>query len=421
MGAGTPYVPAFTGTPTIALDYGSYYFNANHAGLVNFVDTTSGQTFSFGANAEAGGAEFRGSRINPGDPVVIIGEKQAAISSYAPFLNGMTVLFDVGGGGVAGGTLGVGFDAIDSQLVEHFDPETGTSLEGGGSIYFNMDNGYNSTLAPGFQIAPPGGGALICDYHGAVIEAPSFTDGTQAIDAAINGNWGCPLAPAHFEVASVLWGSANQNAFAMTTGGNGNANPGGGSLATTGKIVAPGNGAVAPTNVNLVSSTAVQHPQLTVTVTNKSAEPIDYSGISLSGGLTDVSIDPSSTCLTAGGNVPSNSLVGLSVITPGANICTIVLKDSGAQCTILGNAGCTRGPNASCTALHLQGATTQACCSGPGTGTCTAAPYACCTNVATGTCAGTETGTVTIAGNDHAFAPATLQNSTGIAIPVTCK
>jgi hypothetical protein len=422
MGAGTPYVPAFTGTPVgyPTGDFGSYWFDANHEGEFNLVDAPSGNTFAFGTSAEAGGSEFRGARLNAGDPVIIVGEKQAAITGYTPFFNPQTVEFDAGGGGTTTSSTGVGFDAIMSQLVEHLDPLTGaTDIQAGGNIIFNLDNGYDSSILPGVQIIP-GGGAVICDYHGQLISAPSLADGTQGVDAALNSNWGCPLAPAHFEVVSVLWGSSNQNAFAMTTGGNGTAELGGGSLATTGHIVASGNGAVAPANAVLVASNANLHPSTTVTLTNSAAEPIDYTGISLSGGLTDVSIDPSSTCLTAGGEVNSKNTIALS-LSLGTNVCTIVLKGSGNQCTVNGNTGCTGGSSqsaGSCTAAH----TPYACCTSAGHGaTCgTAAPYACCTGAGTGSCV-YETGTVTIAGNDHIITPATLQNSTGISIPVTCK
>jgi hypothetical protein len=421
--AGPPLVPIFSGLPTAA-DSGAYWFNANHQGELVIYDAPSGNLFAFGGAIESGAYTFRGARLNAGDPLIITVQKQATIAAaptgYAPFFSAQDVSFDGTGGGTTTSSTGVGFDAIESINLEHPDPETGLSIEGGGAIFFNLDNGYDSSIVPGVQIIP-GGGAVICDYHGALIQPPSLTDGTQAQDAALNSDWGCPLAPAHFEVVSVLWGTSNQSAWAMTTGDSGTASLGGGSFATVGKMVAAGNGAASPGNINLVTTSLGVSTPVTVTITNNSAEPIDYTGVSVTGAVASEVTIVGGTCLTGGGDINSADTVALA-LSLGVNNCTVQLQNTGPQCTLLGNAGCTGGSTqsaGSCTALH----TPYACCTSAGHGaTCgTAAPYACCTGAGTGTCAGTVTGDLLIAGNDHEITPAALQTSSGLSIPVTCK
>ncbi len=396
--AGAPFVPAFSGTMVgyPAGDYGAYYFNTNHSGTITLIDAPSGLSFTFGVTAEAGGLEFRGARIDPGDPLVILGEKQnvtaLGTNGVNTFLTTTGVSFDAGSGGVVGGALGVGFDAVQTEVAEHYDPETGTVVEGGGSIFFNVDNGYDSTFANGFQIIPPGGGALVCDFHETIIGAgPSVTDGTQVTDAALNGDFGCPLGGNGFENASVVWGTVNQSAFILTTGSGGIAS-GGPSTGSASKAIATGIGKILPTSGVLTTTNLNPNPSVTLTVTNGSVEPIDYTGISLSGTVPDVTIT-GGTCLTTGGAIPANNpLIGVA-FPLGTNTCTITLTDSGAMCTPLGNAACTK----------------------------TAKPYACCTGLGTGTCAGKETGTLLIAGNDHVISPPLDQTSLGMVLPVICQ
>ena len=68
---------------------------------------------------------------------------------------GSSVAFDPAGGGAGGNGLGKGFDAVGVATEQHLDPETGTVVEGGGSIFFNVDGGYDSDVVPGFRSSPP--------------------------------------------------------------------------------------------------------------------------------------------------------------------------------------------------------------------------------------------------------------------------
>jgi len=379
--AGPPFVPAFTGTMTAA-DSGSYSFNSNNVGTIGLFDAWSGLLLVFGVQTETGGAEFRGARINSGDPMVILGEKQAAGITAATFLTASSVSFDAGSGGTPSSGTGVGFDAVQAQALLHLDPETLTTPEGGGSIFFNVDNGYDSSVFPGFQILPPGGGALVCDFHQNIIEAPSTSDGTYATDAALDGDFSCPLVGAHFENVSLLWGSANQYGWLMTTGDSGVAS-GLGALGGAGKATATGIGHMSAGALVLVSSNINPAPSGTLTLTNDAAEPIDFAAITVS--TPDVTI-VGGTCNAAGGQVASNS----PLFGPGT--CTITLQDTGAQCTTAPSSVCTH----------------------PGL------PYLCCTGPGTGTCAGVQSGLLEIWANDHTIAAAT-QTATGVTLPVTCK
>lgn len=358
-------IPAFSGTVTGA-DVGTYSFNANHSGTVTLFDAPSGNTFFFAVTAELGGAEFRGARMNPGDPLTIVGEKQKSGITIATFLSTVGLEFDWGTGFPSQST-GVGGGAIQTEVVEHLDPETNSILEGGGTIYFNVDNGYDSAFAPGIQMLPPGGGGLVCDFHESLISAPSTTDGTQNTDAALNPDYGCPLSPAHFENASVVWGSANQFAWVITTGSNAVATTGV-SMGTAGKALATGTDHMLPSAATVHSTGAL----VTLTLTNDSAEPLDWSSITLSPALGGYAAITGGTCNPAGGHVAA-----LTPLFP-ASSCTIILKNNGTPCTLTG-------------AAHITGSAT------PGAGL----------------------GTLTVVANDHLISPG-IQNATGSNFSVTC-
>ncbi len=377
---GAPQVPAFSGTMTGA-DTGSAVFNLNNSGVLTLTDTPSGNTWVFGVTSEAGGSEIRGALMSPGNPLTIVLERQKSGITIPTFISTIGLDFDWGTGFPGQGT-GVGGGAIQTEVLEHLDPETGTVLEGCGSIFFNVDNGYDSTFGPGVQLLPPGGGGLVCDFHEVLISAPSLTDGTQNTDAALNGDYGCPLSPAHFENASVVWGAVNQYAWVLTTGSNGNATTGV-SMGTAGRAVAPGTNHMSAGTAVLVASNANLHPTTTLTLTNASGEPLDYSGLSLSG-VPDVTIS-GGTCVAAGGDVAAwNPIIGLP------SSCTIILQDSGAQCTSSVNTLCKKAGS----------------------------PYTCCSGLGAGTCV-TETGTLEIGGNDHTIT-ATTQTGTGATVVVKC-
>ena len=429
--AGPPEVPTFSGSTASANGTGTYGCNSNNQCVITWTDTPSGITFSFGVTAELGNSEFRGARVNPGDPLVILGEKQATVTS-AQFLNQATISFDAAGGGSAAGILGIGFDATTVELTTHLDPETNSTPEGGGVIFFNLNNGYGFIpgLNPGLQVSPPGGGALICDFHLQVIQQ-STSDGTQLSDAAVNNDFSCPLATAHFETVNALWGATNSSAFVMNTGANGNAAPSAAD-GTAGRAIAAGAGTggvatLAETNTNL-------HPLATITLKDSAPEPIDFTGLVLNS-VPDVAIaapensqctgsgTPAACCTGSGtgtctasnctgpgtpfhgcsgsgtGSFSTCSLVGGNLaandVLEGPGSCTVVVQGTGAhQCTSNGNASCTSGGH----------------------------PFTCCTGSGTGTCV-TESGNLEVQNNDHTFTGATQftnANCTGSGTPQAC-
>ncbi len=340
-------IPTFGGTASSANDVGTYQFDSNSTGEIVIADTPSGQTWAFGIQAELGNTEFRGARINPGDPLVILIEKQAAVTA-AQFLNQDAVTFDAAGGGSAGGALGVGFDAVGVSVTEHLDPETGTTAEGGGTIFFNVDNGYDSTVIPGVQVIPPGGGALVCDFHETVLQqnAGSGQDGTQLTNASVNADYSCPLGGAAFTTASVLYGSSNGNAFIATVGTNGTASPAL-AIGEASRAIIPG-APIGGASV-LVASVSNPHPSHAVVVTNSATEPLDWTslGITVSSGPADVTIEQNSSCTGAGapyacctgtgtgtcGTCPAiGDLAAFNPLFPKPT-CTVLLVDSGATCT----------------------------------------------------------------------------------------
>jgi hypothetical protein len=334
-------IPTFSGTASSANDVGTYQFDSNSTGTVAIHDIPSGNTWVFGVVSELGNTEMRGARVNPGDPLNILIEKQATVTA-AQFLNQDALTFDAAGGGTAGGALGVGFDAVSVAVTEHLDPETSTTPEGGGTIFFNVDNGYDSTVVPGVQVIPPGGGALVCDFHQTIL-AQHLGDGTQLSNASVNSDYSCPLGGAAFTTATVLWGSSNGNAFAGTVGTNGTASPAL-ALGQANRAIIPG-APIAGASV-LVASVSNPHPSHTVTVTNSATEPLDWTSLSLSS-VPDVTIELNNSCTAAGtpyacctGNITGTcgtcptvgDLAAFNPLFPKPT-CTIVLQDTGATCT----------------------------------------------------------------------------------------
>jgi len=450
-------IPNFSGVAAPnGNDVGTYGFNSNNQGTISFTDAPSGKSFVFGVVSELGNSEFRGARVNPGDPLIIVGEKQATGITAATYNAQGAVTFDAGGGGSAGGALGVGFDAVGVEVVQHFDPETNTTPEGGGTIFFNVDNGYDSTIFPGAQIIPPGGGTLVCDFHLAVL-TQGTADGTQLSHASILPDFSCPLSGAAFDNASVLWGSSNTSQFVMTVGTNGTAAKSG-AAGNVGRAIASGSGSggvatLAETNTNL-------HPLATITLTNKSPEPIDYSSLTLNSvpDVTIASTDELNVAGCTGPGAPDACCTGA-----GTGTCREVSGCTGAGTGTNGPAACCTGAGTgTCTAADCTAAATPFFgCTGTGAGSfttcepigdlpsnnvltgpgsCTVVvqgtgahqctsnmnasctsnlhPFNCCTGAGTGTCV-TESGNLSVDGNDHAFIGAT-QTGTGAQFSVKC-
>ena len=394
-------IPAFTGVlgPNLT---GSYGFNANNAGVINLADN-HGHSWMFGVTIEAGNGAFRGARLDAGDPVAIIGEKQAAFpvapaNPLAPFLVPTTVLFDApGGGGQPGSLLGVGALAVEAQVTEHADPLTGsTDIEGGGGVVFNQNGGDicdNVAFKTSCVMFSPG--ALLGDVHITVPQGPFTSDGTQNTAATFNGDFGFPLAGAGFNQASVVWGTSNQSGFVMTTATGGTPAPGA-ALATAGHNIAPGTNHLSAGAATIVVPPTFAATSTTLTLTNLSVEPLDFTNIGVSAGLTDVAVTGS--CGVTGGDLESDTAE------VGPKNCTITLSSG-------------------------TGNSFNQCTPGPASTVCTSAtpgkPYACCSGIHTDgnmgiACAGVESGTLEISGNDHQIVPGT-QTSTGVTIPVTCK
>jgi len=320
-------VPAFRGTTTTA-DVGSYFFNSNNTGEVNIVDSTSGKTFSFGVVAGLGNATFQGASLfGPAgvqkDPLILTIQKRDQTISPSQFISATGVAFDPAGGGAGGNGLGRGFDAVAVATEQHLDPETGTTQEGGGSIFFNVDGGYDSDVVPGVQIFPS---SLICDFHSSLLQLNTGAgqDGTELTKASLNGDYSCPLGGADFETAAVLYGATNSSAYIATTGSAG-APSHGLAIANAGKAIMAGSDTGA--GVILVSSGANPHPTKTITITNGSTEPLDWTAIQING-VPDVTVT-GGTCPSAG------DLEAWNPVATGATkpTCTITFTDSGATCT----------------------------------------------------------------------------------------
>ncbi|WP_425161626.1 hypothetical protein [Candidatus Binatus sp.] len=322
-------IPAFGGTVSAATQ-GSYFFNSNNTGELVLFDSNSNKTMAFGVVAALGNSSISGASVfgAPGpisDPLILTVQKRDQTISTAQFEDQSSVTFDPAGGSSGGSGLGRGFDAVGVANEQHLDPETGTTLEGGGSIFFNVDGGYDSDALPGVQVFPS---SLICDFHSTVLalNTGAGQDGTELSSAALNGDYSCPLGGAAFQTASVLYGATNSSAYTATTGSAG--------AAAHGLAIANGTRAIMAGSdqgqaVTLVQSGANPHPTKTAIITNGSTEPLDWTSITLSGSLTSVTIDPSSTCATAGGDLAAWNPVADGPVKP---TCTVVLDDTGSTC-----------------------------------------------------------------------------------------
>jgi hypothetical protein len=385
-------IKAFQGNISPGNLTGMYTVNTNGSGILHLTDSASGLSFEFGITVETGNLEFRGARLDAGDPVVIIGEKQATVTT-AQFETATTVLFDApGGGGIPGSLLGVGGSAVQAQVAEHADPLTGTTdILGGGAVVFNQNGGLlcDSPVGNPSGCAGANAGGIIGDITIAVPAGPFTTDGTQNTQATFNADYGFPLAGAGFNQSSVLWGTANQSGFVMTTATAGAATTGA-ALATAGKNTAPGTDHLSAGAATIVTPPSWStNSVVTLTITNDSIEPLDWTSIATVG-LADAEVI-GGTCGPTGGDLAADTIENP------VQTCTIQLSN-------------VNGFNAQCTPADSATLCTKA----------TGNTYACCTGLHTGTCAGTETGTLLIGGNTHAIVPGT-QSSMGVSIPVTCK
>ena len=357
-------VPAFAGTVSSSHDVGTYSFNTNNTGQIAIVDTPSGKTMAFGVVAGLGNAVFQGASIwsNAGssvhDPLILTIQKRDQTISSAQFEDASTVAFDPAGGSAGGNGLGKGFDAINVANEQHLDPETGTTVEGGGTIFFNVDGGYDSDIAPG-QLFPS---SLVCDFHTSVLalNTGAGQDGTELTNASLNSDYSCPLSGAAFETAAVLYGSTNGSAYVATTGSAG-APAHGLAIANGTRAIMAGSDQGTPET--LVQSASTPNPTKTATITNKSTEPLDWTSITVNG-VPSVTIT-GGTCNTAGGDLPAWN----PVASPTPPTCTITFTDTGSTC----NTG-----------------------------------------------AGKETGTYEIVGADHAMISGTA-TSTGVTFALVCE
>ena len=323
-------VPAFAGSTSPSHDVGQYSFNSNNTGSLTLVDTPSGKTLSFGVVANLGNASMTGASIYSGssfaDPLILTIQKRDQTISQSQFISASSVTFDPAGGSAGGNGLGKGFDAIAVANEQHLDPETGTTLEGGGTIFFNVDGGYDSDIAPGLKILPS---SLIVDFHTTVLanNTGAGQDGTELTTASLNGDYMDPLSGAAFQTAAVLYGATNSSAYVATTGSGGAPAHGLAIAASTKAIMA---GTDTGAGVILVASPSNPHPTKTITVTNGSTEPLDWTSITVNG-APDVTISSfTGACNPAGGDLPAWNPVATGATKP---TCTLTFADSGATCT----------------------------------------------------------------------------------------
>ena len=342
---------------------GGYEYNTDNTGTLELIDFSTGETFIFGVANEVGNTEARGDRINPGDPVSILIEKQAVVTAaqFGESAAGMNSALNISGL-ATGGPLGLGYGATAGTVSENLDPETVTSFVAGGDLFYNNNNGWITGIG---QVIPPGGGAFVGDFNEFLTSVPSLVDGTQNTDAVFTSAFGNPLAGAHDETSSVLWGTGNNRAFILVTGVGTGPFPGissgvaGASLATIDTVT--------PT-ATLVASALNPHPSATITIKNGRGRPLNIASFALSASLPDVTITPGGTCTTPASVPANNALIG-SAFPVGTNTCTVIVQDTGSSCT-------SSGP------LH-------------------------------------ETGTMTLVGNDHTIISCT-QNATGCTMNINC-
>ena len=323
-------VPAFAGTVSGSHDVGQYSFNSNNTGTLTLVDTPSGKTLSFGVIAALGNASMSGASIYSGssfaDPLILTVQKRDQTISQSQFISASSVTFDPAGGSAGGNGLGRGFDAIAVANEQHLDPETGTTLEGGGTIFFNVDGGYDSDIAPTVKLIPS---SLIVDFHTTVLQSNTGAgqDGTELTSASLNADYSDPLAGAAFQTAAVLYGATNSSAYVATTGSAG-APAHGLAIANSTKAIMAGSDQGA--GVVLVASGANPHPTKTITLTNGSTEPLDWTAITVNG-APDVTITGfTGACNPAGGDLSAWNPLASGPVKP---TCTITFTDSGATCT----------------------------------------------------------------------------------------
>ncbi len=154
---------------------------------------------------------------------------------------------------------------------QHLDPETGTTLEGGGTIFFNVDGGYDCDIVPGVKVFPS---SLIATSIPPCWTLDAGQDGTELTSAALNGDYSDPLSGAAFQTAAVLYGATNSSAYVATTGSAG-APAHGLAIANSTKAIMAGSDTGA--GVVLVASASNPHPSKTITITNGSTEPLDWT------------------------------------------------------------------------------------------------------------------------------------------------
>jgi hypothetical protein len=357
-------VPAFSGSLSANLT-GSYFFANDNLGVLTLIDSTSSSmgTVSFFIAIERGNAEFRGARSSAGDPLSILGEKQATVTS-TQFYQSFSFLCE----GVALGpsTFGLGYDTMAGTWEANLDPETNTTIEAGGTLFLNLNNGYIQSPKlgnEGFGIIPSGGFA--CPFAGSpflnsvVLGTPSVADGTENTSLLnmfnIFAGGSCsPGTPNQFgpEISWVLWGSANQSAFMLPTGGftDFGQNFAGVSVCSAGAKVVAGRNTLVPGSIDLIATRSNLHPSKTLLLTNGTGKPLDYTSITGSGpAFTSGAVTISSAanavfgttaypaCLTA----PANNQISLVSINPfsplpyagqGGNPCEITLINSGTSC-----------------------------------------------------------------------------------------
>lgn len=402
-------VPAFAGTVSSANDVGSYSFNSNNTGSVVIEDLNSGKVMAFGVVAALGNLSFQGASTFTSadptvqkDPLILTIQKRDQTITEAQFESALAVTFDPAGGGAGGNGLGKGFDAVGVGTEEHLDPETGTVLEGGGSIFFNVDGGYDSDVVPGVQVFPS---SLICDFHSTVL-ATNLGDGTQLNSAGLNSDYSCPLGGAAFQTASVLYGTTNGSAYTATTGSAG-APAHGLAIANATKAIMAGTDAGQA--AVMVASGSIPHPNKTVTITNASTEPLDWTSITLNT-LPDVTIGTVENAECTGAGTPAACCTGA-----GAGTCTA------ANCTGAGTpfANCTgSGTDTSCNAAGGDLAAWNPVATGSVKPICTITLSNSGASCNTG--ANKETGTYELNGADHAMTSGT-NTSTGVTFSVTCE
>ena len=321
-------IPAFGGTVSSSHDVGNYSFNSNNTGSLTLTSYSERQdpvirrSGRIGQRVNVGRQhllrkQLRGSS-DPDDPEARPDHQRVAVRAAS------SVTFDPAGGSAGGNGLGRGFDAIAVANEQHLDPETGTTLEGGGTIFFNVDGGYDSDIAPGVKLLPS---SLIVDFHTTVLQdnTGAGQDGTELTSAALNGDYSDPLSGAAFQTAAVLYGATNSSAYVATTGSAG-APAHGLAIANSTKAIMAGSDTGA--GVILVASASNPHPSKTITITNGSTEPLDWTAIQING-VADVTNTGTGTCPSAG-DLPAWNPVATGATKP---TCTITFQDSGTTCT----------------------------------------------------------------------------------------